>query len=184
MPSVSSSSLVAGTSSSDLTPQETITTRVRASSPRSDEMSGGRGNSRWTPPRPPVAITSMPSGRTAASVPPTVVAPSAPCTQQAARSRAPTLRAAAPASPKRRSSASLRPTTSSPSRMPTVAGIAPAARTAASDDAPTAKPSPAREAVGDERRLEAHDRRRRARARRRPRARCAAARSRQRTRPA
>ena len=46
---------------------------------------------------PPVAITRMPARRHAASVAPTVVAPSAPSTMQAARSRGLTLRASAPA---------------------------------------------------------------------------------------
>ena len=61
-------------------------------------------------------------------------------------------------------------------------GTAPAARTAASDDAPDGEALALRKAVGDERRLEAHERRRRSRARRRPRAR-RASRSRQRSDP-
>ena len=64
-----------------------------ASSPRSAETSGCSVQPRWTPPRPPVAITRIPAARQTASVPPTVVAPTAPCTAAAARSRGPTLRA-------------------------------------------------------------------------------------------
>ena len=50
---------------------------------------------RCTPPMPPVPMKPMPAARQAASVPPTVVAPTAPWTTQAARSRGPTLRASA-----------------------------------------------------------------------------------------
>src|SRR5581483_11071784 len=138
-PSDSSSSAVAGTSSSDLTPAETTSAGVRASCARSALTSGGCGKPRWTPPRPPVASQAMPADRATASVPPTVVAPTARCSTATARSRGPILRA--PAS-KRSSSAAVRPTTTSPSRTPIVAGTAPAARTCRSDSRPTSTPSP------------------------------------------
>ena len=51
----------------------------------------------------------MPSMRQIASVPPTVVAPSAPWTMHGARSRAPTLRAAGPAAANRSSTGRLIP---------------------------------------------------------------------------
>ena len=97
------------------------------------------GKPRWTPPMPPVASTRIPSARATASVPPTVVAPTAPCATAAARSRGPTFRASAS---KRPSSSAVRPTRTSPSSTPTVAGTAPAARTCRSDSSPTATPSP------------------------------------------
>jgi hypothetical protein len=78
-------------------------------------------------------------GAAHASVPPTVVAPTARCATQTARSRGPTLRA--PAS-KRSSSSGVSPTRISPSRTPIVAGTAPASRRAVPDSAPTATPSP------------------------------------------
>ena len=78
MPRVSRSSIVAGTSSRDLTPEDAITTGIRAQAPRSAETSGGVGKPRWTPPRPPVPMNRIPSAAAAASVPPTVVAPTAP----------------------------------------------------------------------------------------------------------
>ena len=74
----------------------------------------------------------------AASVPPTVVAPTAPWTAQAARSRGPSFRASGVY---RSSSASLSPITTSPSRTPIVAGTAPAPRTAASLASPTSIPA-------------------------------------------
>src|SRR5207253_1545182 len=83
------------------------------------------GKPRWTPPMPPVARTRMPAARAAASVPPTVVAPTASWTAAAARSRGPTLRASAL---NRASSSAASPTRTSPSRTPTVAGTPPAAR--------------------------------------------------------
>ena len=61
-------------------------------------------------------------------VPPTVSEPIAPWARQAARSRAPTLRADRPAAEKRSSSAGVRPMWMAPSRIPAVAGTAPAAR--------------------------------------------------------
>ena len=72
-------------------------------------------------------------------MPPTVVAPTTPCAIAAARSRGPTLRASAV---KRPSSSSVRPTRSSPSRTPIVAGTPPAARTRRSLSRPTSMPSP------------------------------------------
>ena len=97
-------------------------------------------NPRCTPPVPPVPMKWMPVARHTASVPPTVVAPSAPCTTQAARSRAPALRADSPAAANRSSSASVRPTRTAPSITPTVAGTAPAARTRASEARATSRP--------------------------------------------
>ena len=94
MPSVSSTSAVAGTSRSDLTPDEAISAGTRAHTPRSADTSGVVGKPRWTPPSPPVPMKRMPTAAAAASVPPTVVAPTAPCTAQGARSRGPSLRAA------------------------------------------------------------------------------------------
>ena len=138
-PSVSSSSDVAGTSSSDFTPAETTSTGVFASCARSAETSGGSGNPRCTPPSPPVAMNEMPAARATASVPPTVVAPTARCSTATARSRGPILRADAS---KRASSSSVSPTTISPSSTPIVAGTAPPARTWRSDSIPTATPSP------------------------------------------
>ena len=113
--------------------------RSATSSPRSAETSGGSGKPRWTPPRPPVPMKPIPTARQAASVPPTVVAPTAPWTIAAARSRGPTLRASAL---KRPSSSSERPTRSWPSRTPIVAGTAPASRTRRSLSSPTSTPSP------------------------------------------
>ena len=138
MPSDSRSSIVAGTSSSDLMPDETTSASVRASSPRSAEMS--MRLPRCTPPIPPVPRKPMPAARQAASVPPTVVAPTAPWVIAAARSRVPTFRASAV---NRSSSESDRPIRSAPSSTPTVAGRAPASRTARADSSPTANPSPA-----------------------------------------
>src|SRR5439155_3648217 len=121
----------------DFTPEQTTSAAGRASSPRSAEMSSR--SPRWTPPIPPVAMNPIPAERQAASVPPAVVAPTAPCTAQAARSRGPTLRASAV---KRSSSASESPTPTAPSSTPTVAGRAPASRTRRSASNPTATPSP------------------------------------------
>ena len=107
--------------------------------PRSAETSGGSGKPRCTPPSPPVAIHRMPAARATASVPPTVVAPTAPC---AAHARD---RAGRPCAPRRRSGRARprsSPTTISPSSTPIVAGTAPAARTCRSDSSPTATPSP------------------------------------------
>ena len=61
--------------------------------PRSAETSGGVGKPRCTPPRPPVPMKRIPTAAAAVSVPPTVVAPTAPCATHAARSRGPSLRA-------------------------------------------------------------------------------------------
>ena len=91
---------------------------------------------------PPVAMTWMPAKRQAASVAPTVVAPSAPSTMQAARSRGLTLRASEPAAAIRSSCSSSRPTWSAPSMTATVAGTAPPSRTRCSHSRPTASPSP------------------------------------------
>ena len=93
IPSDSRSSIVAGTSSSDLMPDETTSASVRASSPRSAEMS--MRLPRCTPAIPPVPRNPIPAARQAASVPARVVAPTAPWTIAAARSRGPTFRASA-----------------------------------------------------------------------------------------
>ncbi len=92
-------------------------------------MSSDSAKPRCTPPMPPVPMNVIPASRAAASVPPTVVEPSAPWTTQAAMSRAPALRAFVPASANRCRAASSRPILTAPSAMPTVAGTAPAART-------------------------------------------------------
>src|SRR5215204_4489061 len=139
MPSVSSASAVAGTSRIDLAPEATTATRVRASSPRSEDTSGRCVQPRCTPPIPPVPMNRSPTVRATASVPPTVVAPTARWATAAARSRGPSLRALAP---KRPSSCSSRPTRTSPSSTPIVAGVAPASRTRRSLSSPTAIPSP------------------------------------------
>src|SRR6266508_3483753 len=84
-------------------------------------------------------MNRIPTAAQTASVPPTVVAPTARWTTHAARSRGPALRASAP---KRSSSAALSPTTIAPSRTPIVAGTAPASRARRSSSSPTARPSP------------------------------------------
>ena len=96
-------------------------------------------------------MNPIPTTRHAASVPPTVVAPTTPWAIAAARSRGPTLRASAV---KRPSSSSVRPTRSSPSRTPIVAGTAPAARTPPLALETDLDALAGREAVRDERRLE------------------------------
>ena len=160
-PSVSSSSAVAGTSSSDLTPDETTSACVVASACRSADTSGGVGQPRWTPPSPPVAMKRIPAARQTASVPPTVVAPTRALHDSGGEVARPEL-----ARGRRRtaaSSSSVSPTTISPSSTPIVAGTAPASRTAASEREPDLDALARREAVGDERRLERDDARRRAR---------------------
>ena len=77
--------------------------------------------------------------RHTASVPPTVVAPTAPCDNRGGEVARPPFRASAP---NRSSSSRVSPTTISPSSTPTVAGTAPPSRTAASDASPTSTPSP------------------------------------------
>ena len=98
----------------------------------------------------------IPAALQTASVPPTVVAPTAPCTAAAARSRGPTLRADAS---KRASSASVSPTTISPSSTPIVAGTRAALAHGALRGEPDLDALAGREAVRDERRLERDDRR-------------------------
>ena len=87
--------------------------------------------SRWTPPSPPVAMTPIPQRRAIQRVAETVVAASSPRATAAARSRRPAL-ANAPERARCSSSASERPTVMRPFNTATVAGVAPAARTAAS----------------------------------------------------
>jgi hypothetical protein len=134
---------VALTSRIDLAPEQTTTAGVRASCGRSAEISSVSANPRCTPPIPPVPTNRIPTVRLTASVPPTVVEPSAPCTTHAARSRAPTLRAVGPASAKRFRSVAVSPTRTAPSSTPTVAGVAPAARTRSSESSAAASPRPA-----------------------------------------
>ena len=74
-------------------PDEAITAGIRAAAARSAETSGGEGNPRCTPPSPPVPMKRIPTAAAAVSVPPTVVAPTAPWTAQTARSRGPSFRA-------------------------------------------------------------------------------------------
>jgi hypothetical protein len=76
--SVSSSSAVAGTSRIDLAPLHVTTAGVRAIWIRSAEMSSDSAKPRCTPPMPPVAMNDIPASRQIASVPPTVVEPTAP----------------------------------------------------------------------------------------------------------
>ena len=85
-------------------------------------------------------MNRMPVARHRNRLPPTVVAPRAPCTAQAARSRAPTLPAASPADAKRSSSGSVRPTPTAPSTRPRWRGPLPAARTRASAARATSRP--------------------------------------------
>ena len=138
MPSVSSSSLVAGTSSSDLTPQETIDgARARELA----EVGGDVGRTREL-----AMHAAEAAGRHDLDAERAHGGERAADGRRAERALHATGREVAradlaAAEPHRRSAAArprVSPTTSSPSRMPTVAGTAPAARTAASDDAPTA----------------------------------------------
>ena len=96
-------------------------------------------------------MNPIPAARHAASVPPTVVAPTAPWTIAAARSRGPPLRASAV---KRPSSSSVRPIRSSPSRTPIVAGTRARLAHAPLALEPDLDALARREAVRDERRLE------------------------------
>ena len=96
----------------------------------------------------------MPAARAAASVPPTVVAPTAPWTAAAARSRGPALRASGP---KRASSSAVSPTRTSPSRTPTVAGHGAGRAHLPLRLEPDLDALAGREAVRDERRLERDD---------------------------
>ena len=137
-----------------------------ASTPRSAETSGGVGQPRCTPPRPPVAMKRIPAALQTASVPPTVVAPTAPCTDgrgQVARAdlarRRVEARRARPRSARRRSRRR---------GSPIVAGTAPPSRTARSEREPDLDALAGREAVRDERRLERDHAAARRRARRAP----------------
>ena len=138
MPRVSRYSMVAGTSRSDFAPEHATSTGDWTSASRSAETSGGEGKPRWTPPIPPVPRKWIPTMRATVSAPPTVVAPTAPCTAHAARSRGPAFRASGV---KRSSSSRVSPTLTLPSRTPIVAGTAPASRTAVSLWSPTSTPS-------------------------------------------
>ena len=136
-----------------LGPAQTTSIGVRASSSRSDEMSSdGRRPSgspvrpgsprapRWTPPIPPVAKTPMPAAAAAIIVADTVVAAQPPRASAAPRfGRAALTTAPGGAVAERhRGRRRDRPTRNRPSRMATVAGTAPASRTAASDARATA----------------------------------------------
>ena len=95
---------------------------------------------RWTPPIPPVAKTWIPAACAAIIVAETVVAAQPPPARATARLGRAALRtepAGAVASASSHWSSS--PTSSRPSRIATVAGTAPAARTAASEAAATSR---------------------------------------------
>ena len=114
---------------------------------------------RWTPPIPPVANTRIPAAAAAIIVAETVVAAQPPPSSAAARfgrAALTTEPAGAVASVSRSASAS--PTSSRPSWIATVAGTAPAARTAASDARATARFAGYWQPVADQRRLERDDR--------------------------
>ena len=100
----------------------------------------------------------MPSMRQIASVPPTVVAPRAPCTMQGARSRAPTFLAVAPASAKRSSSGRPMPTSTTPSATPMVAGDGARGQDSLLGGQRGPQPLPAGEAVRHQGGLQRHDR--------------------------
>src|SRR6187200_538922 len=146
-PRVSRYSRVAGTSRMALGPAQTTATGVRPSSSRSDEMSkvgwdpvppdAGATPARapwWTPPIPPVAKTEIPAAWAAIIVAETVVAAQPPPVSAAAMLGRAALRTE-PAGAVARAvrAASSRPTSMRPALIATVAGTAPAARTAASD---------------------------------------------------
>ncbi len=153
-PSVSSSSEVAATSSSDLTPEETTSTCASESARRSADTSGGVGQPRCTPPSPPVAMNLIRAALQAASVPPTVVAPTTPCTTEAARSRGPSFRAVAsnrPSSARREPDHELAVEHADRRRH----GVRLAHGALGGE--PDLDAFARREAVGDERRLERHD---------------------------
>ena len=146
---------MAGTSRIAFGPAHTTAIGVRPSSSRSDEMSkvaavcgGAAGRSpaappsapRWTPPIPPVAKTAMPAACAAIIVAETVVAAQPPPASAAARLGRAALRTE-PAGAVARASraASSRPTSNRPPWTATVAGTAPAARTAASEAVATSR---------------------------------------------
>src|SRR5262249_35992148 len=117
----------------DLTPEHTTSTGTAASVARSADTS--QLVDLCTPPRPPVANTSMPARPATARVPATVVAPAAPHATAGPRSRRDSL---ATLSKQSRSSWSLsQPATAAPSSTAMVAGTAPWARTVASSRSAT-----------------------------------------------
>src|SRR6478735_641641 len=126
--SVSRYSSVAGTSRIDLTPAQTTSTGVPASTPRSAEMSKLSAAPRCTPPRPPVANTAMPARWASADVDATVVAPLPPSATATPTSRIDSL-AMSDDVQSRSSSAGFSPTRTMPSNTAIVAGTAPPART-------------------------------------------------------
>ena len=138
-PCVSRYSSVSGTSRIAFGPAQTTAIGVRASSSRSELMSSDGAAPptapRWTPPIPPVAKTAIPAAWAAIIVALTVVAAQPPAASAPARLG----RAAFRTDPGRRGRERLEvrvaagPTRNRPSRTATVAGTAPAARTAASD---------------------------------------------------
>ncbi len=125
-------------------PAHTTAIGVRPSSSRSDEMSkvgfGPPSAPRWTPPIPPVAKTAIPAAWAAIIVADTVVAAQPPAAIAAASVGRAALRTEPAGAVARASSdSSSSPTRSRPAWTATVAGIAPAARTAASDARATSR---------------------------------------------
>ena len=160
---------MAGTSRIAFGPAHTTAIGVRAELlevRRDVEASGGRAPTpgppsapRWTPPIPPVAKTAIPAACAAIIVAETVVAAQPPPASAAARLGRAALRtepAGAVASASRAASSS--PTSSRPSWIATVAGTAPAARTAASEAVGDLEVLRVRQAVADQRRFERDDR--------------------------
>ena len=132
-PLLSSRSSVAGTSSSDLAPEQTTQTAVLPISWMSAEMSIVCCQPRCTPPIPPVAMKWMPAMGHTASVPATVVAPRRWEMTPAARSRGPICAPAPrpPAARARHGRSRPAPSRRSPPRWPALRrGRAPPARSA------------------------------------------------------
>ena len=155
--SVSSRSSVAAMSRIDLTPAETTVIRQRPRTPRSADSSKVVPASRCTPPIPPVANTRMPAREASNAVAATVVPPVVPWAMATGRSRTLSLTAASlPAS--RSSSSASSPTCGTPSIMAIVAGTAPRSATASLELARGPDVLGARQAVGDDRRLQGHER--------------------------
>ena len=128
-PRASRCSRVRGRSQKALTPDVTAITGWRARAARSWLTSPVTAAPLCTPPRPPVAKTSMPTAAASVTEAETVVTPTGSRRAAAApRSRAAILTDPAAS---RSASASSAPTTARPSRIPVRAGTAPAAATAA-----------------------------------------------------
>ena len=136
-----------------MTPAQTTQMPVRESATRSADSSHVSCASRCTPPSPPVANRRMPARAATCAVAATVVAPLAPRAAASGRSRAlhlATSSRVATAS----SSASPRPTCTVPSSSAIVAGTAPLVAHRLLDLARDPEVVGARQAVGDDRRLE------------------------------